>query len=208
MPARMTPSAWIRGATNALICLVIFLTGWFLVAAGISYISHRTLSESYGPAFGALWGLVLVLFLGTWLSGRNAGGSVLLDCGPHPSRALFLLNAVLFLVMGVAGGFAAASVSRPFGIAGPVFGVLFGIYWLIMASGRLQVREGGLWQYWGLLRWEKIDSCRWSEDSTLLVQAKALLPFLGRGALPVPPEDKQAIEGLLQKHCPGWDRDF
>jgi hypothetical protein len=34
------------------------------------------------------------------------------------------------------------------------------------------------------------------------------LPFLGRGALPVPPEDKQAVNELLQKHCPVWDRDF
>jgi hypothetical protein len=208
MPARMTPTAWSRGAINALICGAIFFGAWSLVARVISYISLRTLSASDGPAFGALWGLVFLLFLGTWLHGRNAGGSVLLDCGPHPTRALFLLNAVLFLVMGVAGGFATASVSRSFGIAGPVFGILFGIYWLIMASGRLQIREGGLWQYWGLLRWEKIESCHWSGDSTLLVQAKTLLPFLGRGALPVPPEDKQAIEGLLQKHCPAWDRDF
>jgi hypothetical protein len=97
---------------------------------------------------------------------------------------------------------------EPFRVAGPVFAISFAAYWLIMASGRLQIRRDGLWQYWGLLRWDKIESCRWGGDSTLLVQAKSPLPFLGRGALPVPPEDKQAVDALLQKHCSVWDRDF
>ena len=77
-----------------------------------------------------------------------------------------------------------------------------------MATGRLQIREGGLWTYWGLLRWEKIESLQWSGDSTLMVKAKSRLPFLGRGALPVPPEQKQAVNELLQKYCPVWDRDL
>ena len=77
-----------------------------------------------------------------------------------------------------------------------------------MAFGRLQIREGGLWQYWGLLRWDKIEFYQWSGDSTLVLKAKSHLPFLGRGALPIPPEDKQAIEELLQKLCTVWDRDF
>jgi hypothetical protein len=106
------------------------------------------------------------------------------------------------------GGFSVGWLPTPFRVAGPMFGISFGAYWLIMASGRLQIRREGLWQYWGLLRWDKIESCRWSGDSTLIVQAKALLPFLGRGALPVPPEDKQAVDELLRKHCSAWDRDF
>jgi hypothetical protein len=84
----------------------------------------------------------------------------------------------------------------------PVLGICFGVYYLIMATGRLQIREGGLWTYWGLLRWEKIESLQWRGDSTLLLKAKSRLPFLGRGALPVPPEQKQAINELLQKYRP------
>ena len=197
-----------RGATNALICGLIFLVGWLLVAMLISSVSHLPRTESFWLAWAFLWGLIFLLFLGTWLYGLNAGGRVLLDCGPHPTRVLFLINAALFLAMGLGGTLLGSSLSKSFAIASPVFGISFGIYWLIMASGRLQIREGGLWQYWGLLRWDKIESCRWSGDSTLMVKAKTRLPFLGRGALPVPPEDKQAINELLQKHCPVWDRDF
>ena len=54
----------------------------------------------------------------------------------------------------------------------------------------------------------KIESLQWSGDFTLLVRGKTRIPFFGQGALPVPPEQKQAINELLQKHCPVWDRDF
>ena len=158
--------------------------GWLLVAMLISSVSHQPRTESLWLAWAFLWGLIFLLFLGTWLYGLNAGGRVLLDCGPHPTRVLFLINAALFLAMGFGGSLLGSSLSKSFAIASPVFGISFGIYWLIMASGRLQIREGGLWQYWGLLRWDKIESCRWSEDSTLIVKAKTRLPFLGRALCP------------------------
>ena len=208
MPARMTPTAWGRGTANALICLVIFFAFWLLVAEVVSVLSRLSLADSCWFAFAILWGLIFLLFLGTWLYGLNAGGTVLLDCGHHPTRVLFLIEAVLFTFMGLSGGLALGSLSQSFGLVSPVFGISFGIYWLILATGRLQIREGGIWQYWGLLRWEKIESLRWSGDFTLLVKAKTRLPLLGRGALPVPPEKKQAINELLQKHCPVWDCDF
>jgi hypothetical protein len=208
MPARITTTVWRRGATNALIWGVILLVGWLLFAKVISSVSHLPLGESFWLSWVFLWGLIFLLFLGTWLYGLNSGGRILLDCGPHPTRLLFLINAALFVTMGLGGTMTAGSLSKTLPLASPVLGISFGIYWLIMASGRRQIREGGLWQYWGLLRWDKIESCRWSGDSTLMVKAKTRLPFLGRGALPIPPEQKQAIDELLQKLCPVWDRDF
>jgi hypothetical protein len=208
MPARMTATAVGRGATNAMIWGTIFLVSWLLAAELISFVWHQPLTESFWLAWVVLWGPVFLLFLWTWLYGLNAGGRILLDCGPHPTRLLFLINAAVFVTMGFCGLFAGPSLAKSIAIVSPVLGVSFGLYWLIMALGRLQIREGGLWQYWGLLRWDKIASCRWSGDSTLMVKANSRLPFLGRGALPVPPEQKQAINELLQKHCPVWDRDF
>ncbi len=208
MPARMTSTALRRGATNALICLVIFFAFWLLVAEVVSVLSHLSLADSCWFAFAILWGLIFLLFLGTWLYGLNAGGTVLLDCGPHPTRVLFLIEAALFTVMGLSGGLALGSLSYSFALVSPVFGITFGVYWLIMATGRLQIREGGIWQYWALLRWDKIESLQWSGDFTLLVKAQSRFPFLSRGALPIPPEQKQAINELLQKHCQVWDRDF
>lgn len=208
MPARMTVTAWRRGATNAMIWFSILLVSWLLVAKLISSVSHYSFAVSFWLAWTLLWVLTFSLFLATWLYGLNAGGPVLLDCGPHPTRVLFLINAVVFVAMGLGGTFVGSSFSKSLAIASPVLGVSFGIFWLIMATGRLQIREAGLWQYCGLLRWDNIESCQWSGDSTLLLKAKSRFPFLGRGALPVPPEDKQAINELLHKHCSVWDRDF
>ena len=111
---------------------------------------------------------------------------------PTRRELCFLFNAALFLVMGLSGGLRGGSLSKSLALASPVLGISFGVYFLIMATGRLQIREGGIWQYWGLLRWDKIESLQWSGDFTLLVKAKTRLPFLGRGALPIPPEQKQA----------------
>jgi hypothetical protein len=204
----MTFTAWRRGAINALIWSSILLVSWLLVAKLISSVSHFSFIQSFWLAWAFLWGLSFLLFLGTWLYGLNAGGRILLDCGPHPTRLLFLMNAALFLAMGFGGAIVGSSFSKSLAIASPVLGISFGVYWLIMASGRLQVREGGLWLYCGLLRWDKIESCRWSDDSTLMLKAKTRFPFLGRGALPVAPEDKQAINELLQQHCKASDPDF
>jgi len=114
------------------------------------------------------------------------------------------------LMAGLTAGFIATSVPKFFfGIADPVFGMftvcpVFGMLaacYLIMATGRLQVREKGIWQYWRLLRWGKIGSYRWANDRILVVEAKGPLSLL-QGALRFPPEQKQAVDELLTKHRP------
>ena len=211
MPAQMTPTAWSQGAKNALIMGIPVVVVWFIIAAAIVLIFKQPIIRSLSVAVGAIAVLAVLVFLGTWLYGRSVGGRVLLDCGPHPTRGLFLLEAAIFLGMGLLFGmeFIVKSIDTPeanspsswFGIVLPAIMIAFVPYWLIMASGRLRVREGGIWQYWGLLRWEKIGFYRWANDATLLVRAKGFLSFF-QGALPVPPEQKQAVEELLAKHCP------
>jgi hypothetical protein len=53
-----------------------------------------------------------------------------------------------------------------------------------------------------LLKWQKIQSYQWEgeTDSTLMLQAKTKLPFLGRGALPVPIEHKDAVDELIKNY--------
>jgi hypothetical protein len=87
-----------------------------------------------------------------------------------------------------------------FDLGWPVIMISFVPYWLIMAGGRLQVRENGIWQYWALLRWGRIRSYRWAKDSTLVVMPKGTLALF-RAVLPVPPEHRQAVEEFLAKRC-------
>jgi hypothetical protein len=74
----------------------------------------------------------------------------------------------------------------------------------MMALGRLQLTENGIWQYWSLLKWDNIASYAWQGDTrpTLMLQTKSKYPILGRGALPVGPEHRDAISELLERHVP------
>ena len=89
-----------------------------------------------------------------------------------------------------------------FDTVGILFGVTVSIYWVIMALGRLQIREHGIWQYCGLLKWNKLEGHHWegTGDCTLMLRAKSKLPFLGKGALPVPAEHRSAVDELIKAH--------
>jgi hypothetical protein len=210
MSPQRTPTAWGQGVRIVLICGILFVF-WCIITAAIVVVFEQSILHAFNVAFAVLWGIFLSVFLGTWLFGRRAAGRVLLDCGPHPTRSLFLIQAICWLIVVLAAGFAvlwgvATSSPSSFGIGEIVFGLSWAAYSLIIATGRLQVRENGIWAYWGLLRWGKIGSYHWANDATLWVRRKGplalFLPGASRVALPVPPEHKQAVEEFLAKHCP------
>ncbi len=70
-----------------------------------------------------------------------------------------------------------------------------------MAFSRLQIRENGIWEYGSLLRWHRIVSYRWADDGTLVLRAKGYLT-MPRGALPVPPQHKEAVNAFLLERAP------
>jgi len=212
--AKMTPAERRQAARIVLIYSILVLVKWCVIAAAISLIFDQPLFDSFGLALAVSCGLTLLGFLATWLYSRTAAGGVLLDCGPLPSRNQLLVLAVLFLIGGVIMGLTsgmtsileliggeAPSASRLSGVVWPAILISGVPFWLVLASGRLQVREGGIWLYGSLLRWSKIRSYRWANGATLSVRRKGLFSW-SEGALPVPPEHKQAFDELLAQHCP------
>ncbi len=193
MSAKMTPTAWSQGAKNAAICGVGVLVLWGLLTAVFSLVVDGPLAPYI--AFTAICVVSLFAFFVHWLYAGFISGLVLVDCGLHPTWKLSLFQAAVFLILGLT----AAVAIDP--ILGPLFGNAFAVYWLIVAGGRLQVRENGLWQYHGLLRWSKIGSYAWSPDGTLVITHRAWLP--SKGALPVPPEHREAVDQLLSRYCGG-----
>jgi hypothetical protein len=198
--SRMTGTAWRQGLVNALICGVGVLLAWFALAFIHSLILSQSISASFRPALLSVWGLAFLAFIGSWIYGRCMRGRILLDCGPHPKRWLFVLNLVLFVFIGYRMASSSTSAPDGFSLAGLVLACSFGVYWLIIAFGRLQVSEHGIWQYWSLLRWSKVGSYHWADDSTLLLTVRGPLSIL-RGALPVAPEHRQAVDDLLTQFC-------
>ena len=200
MPERMTRTAWGQGATNALIAGLGILVLGSAIAASVSLISGKPFLDSFGFALKVVWGFSMLAYLGTWLSDRASAGRVLFDCGPTPARTLFLINAGILVILALWYALTVPSASTAEVIFGPVMWASFAALCLIEGTGRLQLRENGIWRYSSLLRWAKIGSYHWTDDSTLVVRQKGPLALF-KGALPVPPEHRQAIEGFLAERC-------
>ena len=200
MSKRISVEVLRRGQLNALICAIGVVAILSLLTVGIWAIFKQPVVSSAIIAFGIFWIFIFTTFIVCWRHGKATSGPVLLDCGPQPTKKLFWIQAMFFLIFFGGGGFLRfLDNSDMFGIAVMLFGLTAFIYWGIMASGRLQIRQNGIWQYCSLLKWNRLQSYEWQGDS-LLIQANTRLLFLGKGALPVTIEHKVSFEEMLTKH--------
>jgi hypothetical protein len=135
----------------------------------------------------------LFVVLASWIRGIQLRGTLIIDCGPHPGRRIFLFNTVMFLALGLSG-----SVIRV-GATAPIFMTLFAAYWVFMATGRFSVYSGALWVYHILLPWDKISDYSWTPDNTLMLRSTGLFSW-SRSAVPVPAERVDEVKRLLAEH--------
>lgn len=200
MPAQMTVTARKQGWKSGLVYGVVFVVAIHGLTALLSWISGQDSHDVEPFALAACWGLFLAVFAGYWIYGRSISGRVLLDCGPCPGKATYLAAAVVLLILTATWGL--RSASRLFSW-NTLFAVSIAALFCASAFGRLQVREHGIWNYWGLVRWSKIASYCWTEDSTLLVSRRGR--FSLRVAMPFPPEQRQDVDQLLSRFCAARD---
>lgn len=162
--------------------------------------SHAAIELSFAT-FLFLMSLGFVALLGQWLYGRSTAGRILVDGGPRPGRSRFwimgscCLIVTLYLIVGL--------LTQPrtaLGISVGIYFVVITSYFFVMATGRLQVRDNGLWLYSRLLRWRKIGSYHWMNESTLLVRPKGRFSLLTQEVFSVPPEHRQAVEKFVTEH--------
>ncbi|MEX0937730.1 MAG: hypothetical protein WDZ59_07695 [Pirellulales bacterium] len=195
----MTKTAHRRGMVNAAIVAAVMYTLVGAVSLAISKLFHISMIFAVGGTFGVVWAVTFSAFLVSMLMGRTRAGYLLLDCGPHPSRKMFLTMSV-FLCMSAICSLVASTDA--FAILISLFLFTFASFFMITSTGRLRFCENGVWQYWSLLRWSKIESYRWegTTDATLMLQAKTWFAFMGRGSLPVAIEQKDDVDALMQQH--------
>ena len=194
----MTTAAWKRGFLNMVMCGFGVCLALLLLTMLVSFFRNDQSAVSLGIAFGLFWVFAIAGVIFSWIAGRASAGPLLLDGGPHPTRGLFLVNAVLMMLAGCGIW---GSMSDEYGIVGTLFCFSFAGYWFLMSLGRLQICENGLWQYWSLLKWKRIKSYDWTgdTDATLMIQTAHRFAFLGKGALPVRLEQKEAVDALLKR---------
>ena len=200
MTARMTGTAWGRGLQNAAVVALGIIVVLGLSTTCLVLLFQQPFGLSLLISYFIFMVAVLLAFTFGWIYGRAQRGRVLHDCGPHPTRWLFLFNAVFFIFLGLNIGSDTFTTNFNLyrtGIAG--FFLVFSLYWLVLSFGRLLICEHGLWQYWGLMPWHKVGYYEWRND-TLLIQSTARFTLLRKGALPVSPVDQPAVEELLQQY--------
>ncbi len=196
MITRMT-AAWGANVTNLLAFLSVFIAALCIFAVGVGFFTDRTFLDSFGLAFTLATDVYIVWVAAFWLYNRRVSGAVLLDCGPHKGKAIFLLFATflffreLLSVISASGAFSVETVQE----------LLFAAFFLYLALGRLQIRENGIWEHGSLLRWHRIISYRWTDHGTLMLHTKGRLLLLP-GDLLVPLEHEEAVTALLIERAP------
>ena len=199
MPVRNSLTAPARGIAvkNALIGCVGTLASLSAITATISLAFSQPFIASLWAAMQALLVLAFLAFVVGWFHGQTVAGFILLDCGPFPMhrQALGLVIVTQFIGVGFLGG-----AMNLFGIWAPMLGILCPAFYLIILTGRLQLRENGIWLYVCLLRWDRISSYHWADDSTLVWKRKNFLGLF-QGVLNIPREHRQAFADMLAKRC-------
>lgn len=194
---QMTRAAWKRGSINALICLMVLYPLGFVFAFGLALYFQTGMIVGTVMAFATLAMISFVaLAIKRFVDGTSAG-AVLLDCGPHPARKMFRIQAILFVLLGVI--LLAAQQGWLMNLFA-VFAISFSVYWIALSRGRLIICENGIWQYTSLLPWHKIQKYGFvgDDDATLMIQSYAISPMFGRGALPIHVNQKEEIAELLR----------
>jgi hypothetical protein len=211
---KAVPSVALRqGRNRALVCLVVFILVTIVLTVAIRHWCQWPLGQSFQAVLGVLSVFFFVAFFQKWFRGRSRAGPLVLDCGEHLTKRLFLINAVMWSVFAVFA-VAAVLVTAFLGKDDLLIRILvalwlasFAIYWFIMTFGRLQIRENGVWYYTELLNWDRIESHEWlgEPNPKLILKTRAKPPFFGRGALPLPLEYQDAVDELLRKYVPGCE---
>ena len=186
--SQMTATATQQGQKNAMVCAVFVLAFSGLVYWLLITVTALPRMNALFSAFMINFVVCLFAMLAGWIRGIQLRGALILDCGSHPGRRLFLINAVMFLALSLSG-FA-------IWVPGAIFMLLFAAYWIFMATGRFAAYSGGLWVYHSLVRWDNISHYSWTRDNTLILQSTGFFSW-SRSAIPVPAEGVDDVRRLL-----------
>ena len=195
MSSQLTYTA-IEKAKRVFLALFGVGVAWTFLVAFVALLTGRTFAASLDPAFIIFQGVLLLWLVGSWLLGRRGRGELLLDCGPNPDRWMYLFLAATWVYLMLLD---APALSELFFTSAGLKTIVPTTLLLTLATGRVQVYEGGIWNGHALLRWHNLISYHFADDGTLITRTKSFLPT---NTAKVPLEHQAASERILLEHVP------
>jgi hypothetical protein len=202
-------------ASSTLVFLVVFVLPTLVITLTTNFVVGWPLRDSMIAALAVITAFLLLAFITVWLRSKSKAGPLLLDCGEHPTKRMFLINGVTWfalVVLASVGALVAGVLGKTEYLRTCILVALWlafcGPYWFIMAFSRLQICEHGIWQYVGLLNWDRIESHEWQgeENRTLVLTKNRKLAFFAEYPVamkqPVPLEHRDAVDDLLRMYVP------
>jgi hypothetical protein len=141
----------------------------------------------------------------------SQAGPLLLDLGRLPHRRLWFFGicsaiGVLAVAQSVMN-WRSSGFHGTRGLAETLFWLTLTIEALTAVLSRLQIRENGIFPFFELIEWERIDSHEWAGErgEQLIINLRRRMPFFGlvpgKVIAPVPAEHEERVERLLAEHC-------
>jgi hypothetical protein len=199
---------------DPLVNLVDIAVTFGIATLTISAVFEQSIGESLSIAMLIAMTIITTLAVVRWLRGMIRRGQVLLDCGPLPTRWIYILTVPIlaFGVYSLVDYLSAhpdlSEISRDFHRL--LFGdsdsrlnlllPLFAVHALILGLGHLQIRDNGIWVRWGLIKWNDIHSYRWADDGEpkLMLEVNATFPYRERASLSIATKYKDDVDELLK----------
>lgn len=175
-----------------------FATSMALLALLLGFLTGWSFGDNYMALLIALFALFMLLRLRNLIFVKPKAGPVLLEAGAYPERNWYIVGIVAYLVLGLLSldwnqNFLSSLKSQ-------ACTLVIAAYFATLASIKLQVLQGGLWLYTGLLPRREIRSYYW-QNGTLHFKTEGLKLGLCMGkACFVPEAHVEAFETYLQEH--------
>lgn len=198
----MTETETKVGTKNALICGAGLLIGLTAISLIMTRLSGQSFKISFSSSLDVFCLVAFIVSIVYWVRGHSLAGPLLLDCGPHRTSSHFRRTAGLGLIIGIWVFVQSISNGESRNFTEVSYWLTVSAYFFAMSYGRLQLRQNGIWQYWGLLRWKDVGSYHWEGQPlpTLVVIARRRFWISSQGAMSVPPHLKQQFDNILREH--------
>ena len=170
-----------------------------------TFILWRYLHLAFSPYVALLIGVMACPPVIRWLTRERWVGRLLLDLSQPTKKWRYYLEA-LVLIISLYICVADPAQRRIFI---PLVLLQVAFFSFLIIGGRLEIREQGIVFVVKLMRWGNIESYEWdfagrSRFIFLEIHLRRLLKALPPVRLPVPPEQREAVDAVLSRYLSDW----